>query len=139
MTNFFRVDVASSLFALAVGIFHLGAYWGLWWAPPASGTELFWRIGVSVALIVIAIIIVASVSAAANKDAPAADERETSVQFRAMRNMLFVYSGGLAIIFMEAFADMRDPMVLAHSVIGIFIVAELIRLPSLWWYLRQPG
>ena len=24
MTNFFRVDVAASLFALAVGIFHLG-------------------------------------------------------------------------------------------------------------------
>ena len=72
-----------------------------------------------------------------NRDAPETDERESSIQLLAMRNMLFVYSGGLAIIFMEAFAAMT-PMVLAHSVIGVFVAAELVRLPSLYWYMRTP-
>lgn len=139
MTNYFRIDVAASLFALIAGIVHLGAYWGFWWSPPETGNELFLRVGISVALIVVAVIIVASVSAATNKDAPAGDERETRVAFKAMRNMLFAYSGGLAILFMEAFAGVSTPMNLAHAVIGIFIGAELVRLPSLWWYLRQPG
>tara|TARA_Y100000052_G_scaffold13882_1_gene13468 strand:+ start:132380 stop:132799 length:420 start_codon:yes stop_codon:yes gene_type:complete len=139
MTNFFRVDVAASVFAIIAGIIHLGAYWGFWWSPAETGAELFWRVGITVACIVIATIIVASVSAATNKDAPAADERESRVQFKAMRNMLFAYSGGLAILFMESFAGVSEPMALAHAVIGIFIFAELVRLPSLWVYLREPG
>ncbi|MAP94287.1 MAG: hypothetical protein CMK07_04990 [Ponticaulis sp.] len=139
MTNFFRVDVAASIFAIIAGILHLGAYWGLWWSPPDTGTELHWRVGISVAAIVVGTIIVASISAAMNRNAPATDERESRVQFKAMRNMLFMYSGGLAILFMEAFGDVSSPMALAHAVIGIFIVAELVRLPSLWWYLREPG
>ena len=139
MTNFFRVDLAASVFAIIAGIVHLGAYWGFWWTPAETGTQLFWRVGISVALIIVATIIVASVSAATNKDAPTADEREARVQFKAMRNMLFAYSGGLAILFMEAFAGVSTSMNLAHAVIGIFIGAELVRLPSLWWYLRQPA
>ena len=139
MTNFFRVDVAASIFAIIAGVLHLGAYWGLWWSPPTSGTELFWRVGVSVAAIVVGTVVVAIVSGATNRGAPASDERESSVQFKAMRNMLFAYSGGLAILFMDAFNDFNGGMPMAHMIIGIFIFAELVRLPSLWWYLREPG
>ena len=92
MTIFFRVDVAASLFAILAGALHIGAYFGFWWSAPETGMELFWRVGVSV-----------------------------------------------AIIFMEAFDGLTDPMALAHAVIGVFVVGELIRLPSLWWYLRQPA
>lgn len=138
MTNFFRIDLTASLLAISAGIIHLGAYWGLWWTPPASAIELYWRVGISIGLMIIAIIGVTIASTLTNRRAPASDERENSVLMRAMRNMLLIYSGGLAIIFMEAFDGMRDPMALAHSVIGIFILAEVIRVTSLWWYFRQP-
>ena len=88
-------------------------------------------------VMIIAISIVTSITD--KTEMPTVDERESRVQFKAMRNMLFVYSGGLAIIFMEAFDGLIDPMALAHAVIGVFVVGELIRLPSLWWYLRQPA
>lgn len=137
MTSFFRVDVAASVFAIVAGILHLGAFWGLWWSPASTGNELFYRVGISIGLIVAGSILVAILSTMLNRDAPETDERESSIQLLAMRNMLFVYSGGLAIIFMEAFAAMT-PMVLAHSVIGVFVAAELVRLPSLYWYMRTP-
>lgn len=137
MTNYFRVDIAASLFAIAAGIIHLGAWFGFWWSTPISGTDLYWRVGISVALIVIAVIGVGIFSGITNRDAPSSDEREIHISFRAMRNMLFVYSGGLAILFMEAFAGVSEPMALAHSVIGIFIFAEVVRLFSLAYYARQ--
>lgn len=139
MTNFFRIDVAASLFAIIAGILHLGAYFGLWWTPVENGMELYWRVGISVVLIVIGVIVVSIISASTNRDAPESDEREAMVQFKAIRNLAFAYSGGLAIIFMEAFDGVSDPMALAHAVIGVFIGAEAIRLASLFWYLRQPG
>ncbi len=140
MTIFFRADVAASIFAVLAGILHIGAYWGFWWSPPETGNELFWRVGISCVLMVVLVILVSIGSRIADRtDRPASDERESRVQLLAMRNMLFVYSGGMAIIFMEAFADMSGSMALAHTVIGVFVVAELVRLPSLWWYLRQPG
>lgn len=137
MTNFLRADIAAALFSIFAGIFHLGAYWGLWWSPPETGTEFYWRIGITVALMVMASILVGIWSAIIHKNAPASDEREDQVNFRTMRNSMFVYAGGLAIILMEAFADMSVPMALAHMVIGIFVVAELVRIASLTWYLNR--
>ena len=140
MTIFFRVDVAASVFAIIAGILHLGAYWGFWWSPAETGSELFWRVGltcIGLVVVVIGYSILASIFDRVEQ--PVMDEREAVVQFRAMRNMLFVYSGGLAITFMEAFDGLSNPMALAHMVIGVFIVAELVRLPSLWYYMRQPA
>ena len=140
MTIFFRVDVAASLFAILAGALHIGAYFGFWWSAPETGMELFWRVGVSVALMIVMIMLISIVTSITDKtEMPTVDERESRVQFKAMRNMLYMYSGGLAIIFMEAFDGLTDPMALAHAVIGVFVVGELIRLPSLWWYLRQPA
>ena len=138
MTIFFRVDVAASLFAILAGVLHIGAYWGFWWSVPETGTELFWRMGVSVAIMIALIIAVSVITSITDKtEMPTVDERESRIQFKAMRNMLYAYSGGLAIIFLEAFDGLTDPMALAHAVIGVFIGGEIIRLPSLWWYLRS--
>lgn len=136
MTNFLRVDLAASTLAILAGLIHLGAYWGLWWYPAETGVELYWRVGVSVALIVVGCIIVGILAASLNRDAPASDELENQANYRAMRNSLFTYSGGLAIIFMEAFETMT-PMNLAHTVIGVFILAEIVRIISLTWYLKR--
>lgn len=137
MTNFFRIDVAASLFAIIAGILHIGAYFGLWWSPAETGIQLYWRVGISVVFIVIAVIIVSIISASTNRDAPQTDEREAMIQFKALRNLAFTYSGGLAIILMEAFDGVSDPMALAHAVIGIFIGAEAVRLLSLGWYMNK--
>lgn len=137
MTNFLRVDFAASFLAALTGILHIGAYWGLWWSPPENGTDLYWRIGITVTLISIICILIAIGTAVFNKAAPTSDEREDQVNFRTMRNCLFVYTGGLAIIFMEAFADMSGSMALAHMVIGIFVVSEIVRIASLTYYLNR--
>ncbi len=136
MTNFLRVDLTASSLAILAGVIHLGAYWGLWWHPAETGTELYWRVGISIAFVVIGCIIVGILAAVLNKEAPASDELEDQVNYRAMRNSLFTYSGGLAIIFMEAFETMQ-PMNLAHAVIGVFIAAEIVRIASLTWYLKR--
>lgn len=137
MTHFLRADISSACIAILVGILHLGAYWGLWWHPAETGTELYWRIGLSVVAMVIVAILVGIWSAVTNRTAPASDEREDQANFRTMRNSMFVYAGGLAIILMEAFGDMTNSMALAHAVIGIFVVAEIVRLASLAWYLNR--
>lgn len=137
MTNFLRADIAAALMAILAGVIHIGAYWGLWWSPPETGTAFYWRIGISVTLIVIGCIIVGIATAITNKNAPASDEREDQANFRTMRNSMFIYAGGLAIIMMEAFGDMASSMALAHSVIGIFVVSEIVRIASLTYYLNR--
>jgi len=136
MTNFLRVDLTASALAIIAGVIHLGAYWGLWWHPAETGTELYWRVGISVGFIVVGCTIVGILTGVFNKEAPASDELEDQVNYRAMRNSLFTYSGGLAIIFMEAF-DTMQPMNLAHAVIGVFIAAEIVRMTSLGYYLKR--
>ena len=86
-------------------------------------------------MLVLAVSVITSITD--KTEMPTVDERESRIQFKAMRNMLYAYSGGLAIIFLEAFDGLTDPMALAHAVIGVFIGGEIIRLPSLWWYLRS--
>ena len=137
MTHFLRADITASLIAIFVGILHIGAYWGFWWTAPETGTELYWRMGISVVFMVIASILVGIGSRILNKGAPASDEREDQANFRTMRNSMFVYTGGLAIIFMEAFADMTGSMALAHTVIGIFVASEIVRVSSLTYYLNR--
>lgn len=137
MTTFLRVDLTASFLAMLAGIIHLGAFWGLWWTPPHSGPELYWRVGISIALIIIAVILIAIVTSLLNRDAPESDEFEDQANYRTMRNSMFVYAGGIAIIFMEAFEDMANPMVLAHTVIGIFVLSEIVRLSSLTYYLKK--
>ncbi|MEL6828837.1 MAG: hypothetical protein AAFO63_01745 [Pseudomonadota bacterium] len=136
MTTQFRADVASGIFAILIGIFHLGAYLGLWWRAPESGTDFFWRIGTSVVLMVIVAAIIGIVSGVINRDALENDEREDDARHRSMRNLCFIYAGALAIILMEAFGTMT-PMMLAHGVVAAFIVGEIVRLGSMGYYLAR--
>lgn len=136
MTTQFRADMASGIFAILVGIFHLGAFLGVWWRAPENGTDFFWRIGISIVLIVIVAIITAIVSGIINRDALEHDEREDDARYRSMRNLSFIYAGALAIILMEAFGTMT-PMMLAHGVVAAFIVGEIVRLGSMGYYLAR--
>ena len=136
MTTNFRADVYSAGFAILAGLFHLGAYWGFWWEAPETAMSLYWRIGVTVVLLVIVAIIVGIISGIKNKDAAQVDERESIVGMKAMRNVTYVYAGTLAIVFMEAF-EISDPMLLAHGIIGAFVIGELARMASLYLYLKQ--
>ena len=136
MTINFRIDVTASICALLAGLIHIGAYLRWWWTPPASGSDLFWRLGISVALIVIAVIVAATVVRASNADAPERDERETQAGLKAAYNTAMAFSGGVTLLLIYAFTPL-SPMLLAHSLIGVICVAELTRLSSLLYYLNR--
>ena len=136
MTSFFRIDIVASVLAILVGLFNLGAYWGLYWTPPETGAELHLRVGISVGVIIVLTIIVSIIIAIANRDAPESDEREALIALRAARNAMYIFAGGVAYIFLDAFEG-HTPMSFAHLAIGIFVLAETIRLASLAYYTRK--
>lgn len=136
MTTNFRADIFSGSFAILGGVFHLGAYWGLWWEPPADAYAFYWRIGITVVLMVIVAIIVGIVSGILNRNSSDSDEREADVSTRSMRNVAFIYAGALAIVMMEAF-ESSDPMLMVHGIIGAFVIGEIVRLGSMAYYLRR--
>ncbi len=136
MTSLFRIDIVASVLAILAGLFNLGAYWGLFWTPPASGEELHLRIGISVAIIIVITVIAAILIGIANRDAPESDEREALIGLRASRNAMYIFAGGVTIIFLDAFEG-HSPMDFAHMAIGIFVLAEAVRLASLLHYIRK--
>lgn len=136
MTSFFRIDIVASVLAIFVGLFNLGAYWGLYWTPPVTGAELHLRVGISVAIIVAITIIVSIAIAIINRNAPESDERETLIGLRASRNAMYIFAGGVTYIFLDAFEG-HSPMSFAHLAIGVFVLAETVRLASLFHYARS--
>ncbi|MEZ5999257.1 hypothetical protein [Hyphomonas sp.] len=136
MTTYFRSDFIASLISILAGVIILGAYLGLWWHPPETGMILYWRVGVAVALIVVAMICVGIFLGVANRKAPQSDEREALVALYAMRNTCYAYAGGVAFTFLHAF-DGLGVMDVAHAMIGIIVFAEAVRVISLAWYLSR--
>lgn len=136
MTTYFRSDFIASLVSILAGVIILGAYLGLWWAPPLSGMALYWRVGTAVALIVITMIGVGILLGIANRKAPQSDEREALIGLYAMRNTCYAYAGGVAFVFLHVF-DGLSAMSFAHAMIGIIVGAEIVRVASLVWYLRR--
>ncbi|KCZ92695.1 hypothetical protein [Hyphomonas johnsonii] len=135
MTSIFRIDIVASILAILVGLLNLGAYWGLFWTPPESGAELHLRVGISVAVIVVLTIIISIIIAILNRNAPDSDEREEMIGLRASRNAMYIFAGGVTYIFLDAFEG-HTPMDFAHLAIGVFILAESVRLASLFHYTR---
>lgn len=136
MTVFFRVDVAASVFAILAGSYHLSVFAGWIGSVPVGALDLFWRLGWSVAAVVVLTVLFAIGVAAFERDGPARDEREVQLEFRATRNTGMVYAFGLITLLWNAFR-LADPMQLAHAVIAILVLAELVRLGSLAVYLRR--
>lgn len=136
MTNYLRIDVVVGLLAIIGGLVLIGAYLGLWWSVPATGLEIYTRIVGVVVLMVVAAIALSIVVTISDRDNIASDERETGIQLKAMRNTVFAFAGGNAIILMEAF-DFADPMQLVHACIGVAIGAEAVRLASLIYYMQM--
>lgn len=136
MTSFFRIDYMASILAILAGLIHLGAYWGLFWSPPETGDALHYRVGISVAVIIVLTILISILITMANRDAPESDEREQMISLKAIRNAFYVFAGGVAYFFLEAFKG-HSGMYFAHLAIGVFVLAETVRLVSLFCYTRQ--
>lgn len=113
---------------------HLWRFWEQPASPPALAiTAITAYVGITICLIIIGI--VAAVALAIVARAEATDERDRAVEIRGWRNAYGALAAGVWVVLLLVIADVPGGA-LFYTIMGVFALAELVRLGSQLLYYR---
>jgi len=130
------------IFGLSAGMFvmigwHYATVFGLLGSPPQSRGEFFIRIGIIVFIFIVSSFVISALIISREGEGKVIpDEREQIIELKAERNGGWVMYAGLVVMMWFAFQPLA-PMALANNLLAIICVAELVKLASGWFYLRN--
>jgi len=129
--------IGMSLFMFLMIGAHFATVWGLFGNAPEARAGFFVRIGVIIAIFIVASGVVAgTIAARRGEQAIEPDERERLILTKTERNGGYAVSAGVLGLMWFAFDDM-SAMDIANAGLGILAFGEAVKIVSGLFYIRQ--
>lgn len=136
MSTHIKMIIFLSLGLLLVFAWHFATVLGFFGSAPQTQSDFFIRFGIIAAIFMIFSIVTTQIIARRDEQSLFPDEREEKVELKAERNGGVITYLGLLLLMWFVFEPM-SPMQIANGILAVICVAELVKIGSGIYYLRN--